>query len=251
MRIYLAMTQMFGMPPSALEGVDVLASYYYLRKCKELQEGVKHARTFLCDSGLFTFVNTGVNVNLEAYADEYADYVRENNIKDYIELDVDEIKGVAWTRKLRDRIENRVGWQSIPVFHVVRGKESFIQDCKDYERICVGFMLSEGLPNTLTHKYVPWFIDKAHELDCRIHGLGFTKTSILDKYAFDSVDSSTFSAGGRWGSYQYFDPITKQIKQIAKKPNTRMPDATALLLHNFQEWVKYQEYARHHLPIIY
>lgn len=109
MRVYLAMCGMFGIPSQDLEDVDVLASYYYLRKNTELHEGVKHARTFLCDSGLFTFVNTGVNVNLEAYADEYADYVRDNNIREYIELDVDDLKGVEWTRRLRDRIERRVG----------------------------------------------------------------------------------------------------------------------------------------------
>lgn len=247
MRVYLAMTQMYGMSPEDLADIDVLASYYYLRTCKPLREGVQGARNFLCDSGLFTFLNSGVKVNFEAYADEYADYVRENNVRNYIELDIDEIKGVGYTRKLRDRIEKRVGWQSIPVFHVIRGKESFIQDCKDYDRICVGFMLSEGLPSTLTEKYVPWFIDKAHENDCRIHGLGFTKTTILDNYHFDSVDSSSFSSGGRYGQYHYFDPVSKQIKQIQKKPNTKMPSATALLLHNFREWVKYQKYARHNL----
>lgn len=251
MRVYLALTQPFGIPTRDIEDVDILASYYYLRKNEDFQSWVKHSRDFLCDSGLFTFVNTGVKVDLERYADEYADFVRDNNIKEYIELDVDEIKGVAWTRKLRDRIEKRVGWQSIPVFHVVRGKESFIQDCKDYKWICVGFMLSEGLPNTLTHKYVPWFIDKAHENDCRIHGLGFTKTTILENYAFDSVDSSSFSAGGRYGTYQYFDPSLKQMKQVQKPNGTRMPNATALLVHNFYEWVKYQKYARHNIPIIW
>ena len=245
------MTQMYGMSPNDLADVDVLASYYYLRTCKALQEGVKGARDFLCDSGLFTFLNTGVKVDLESYADEYADWVRDNNVKSYIELDVDEIKGVEWTRKLRDRIEKRVGWQSIPVFHVIRGKDSFIQDCKDYERVCVGFMLSEGLPNALTTKYAPWFIDKAHENNCRIHGLGFTQTSILQNYAFDSVDSSTYSSGGRFGLYQYFDPVSKTIKQIPRKQNTRMPSATNLLLHNFHEWVKYQKYARHNLLTFY
>lgn len=112
-------------------------------------------------------------------------------------------------------------------------------------------MLSEGLPNTLTHKYVPWFIDKAPENDCRIHGLGFTKTTILENYAFDSVDSSSFSAGGRYGAYQYFDPSLKQMKQVQKPNGTRMPNATALLVHNFYEWVKYQKYARHNIPIIW
>ena len=251
MRVYLAMTQMYGFKPEELADVDILASYYYIRNCKPLAEGWRGARDFLCDSGLFTFVNTGVRVDLESYADEYADWVRDNNVREYLELDVDEIKGVGWTRKLRDRIEKRVGWQSIPVFHVVRGKEAYLQDCRDYNRVAVGFMLSEGLPNNLTEKYVPWFIDKAHEHDCRIHGLGFTKTSLLPKYAFDSVDSSTFSAGGRFGSYQYFDPVRKQIKQIARKAGTRMPSANALTIHNFHEWVKYQKYARHNIPIIW
>ena len=41
------------------------------------------------------------------------------------------------------------------------------------------------------------------------------------------------------------------MKQVQKPNGTRMPNATALLVHNFYEWVKYQKYARHNIPIIW
>ena len=60
---------MYGFKPEELADVDILASYYYIRNCKPLAEGWRGARDFLCDSGLFTFVNTGVRVDLQSYAE--------------------------------------------------------------------------------------------------------------------------------------------------------------------------------------
>lgn len=251
MRVYLAMTQTYGMPDSAFKNADILASYIYLRNNPNLISIIPHTRSFLCDSGLFTFLNSGKKVEMEKYADEYADFVRENNIRDYIELDVDQLRGVEYTRRLRDRIEARVGWQSIPVWHTIRGKEAFIQDCKDYPRVAVGFLLAEGLPQKLSEKYVPWFIDTAHEHGARIHGLGFTKTEKLPLLHFDSVDSSSFTAGGRFGVYQYFDTATKTMKQVQRKAGTRMPSANALNIHNYHEWRRYQDWAYSNIPIIW
>lgn len=251
MRVYLAMAQTYGMPDAAFENADILSSYIYLRNNPNLISIIPKTRSFLCDSGLFTFINTGKRVDMESYADEYADFVRDNKIKDYIELDVDQIKGVSYTRRLRDRIESRVGWQSIPVWHTIRGKESFIQDCKDYPRIALGFFLSEGIPIKMSLKYAPWFIDTAHDNDCRIHGLGFTHTSKLKDYHFDSVDSSSFTAGGRFGNFHYFDPVSKSILQVSKKAGQRMPNANALNIHNYKEWRKFQDYAYNNIPIIW
>ena len=51
MRVYLALTQPFGIPPKDIEDVDILASYYYLRNSEEFQEWVNGAgNTFSCNT---------------------------------------------------------------------------------------------------------------------------------------------------------------------------------------------------------
>ena len=200
------------------------------------------------------FINSGKRVDYDNYIHEYADYVKANNIKEYVELDVDQLIGVKETRKLRDRLENLVGWRSIPVWHTIRGKGSFIQDCKDYDRICLGFFLTEGLSPATTDKYAPLFIDKAHEHGCRIHGLGFTKTSVLRKYHFDSVDSSSWTGGQRFGKRWYFDADKKMMRSEDKPEGKRIiigKGYTNLMTHNFRQWHLYQNWARKNLSIIW
>ena len=254
MRIYLAVTALHYLGYDVLEGADILASYYYCRNIPELVAKIPKMRDFLLDSGLFSFINSGKKVDYDRYLHEYADFVKEHGIRDYVELDVDQLVGVKETRRMRDRLESLVGWRSIPVWHTIRGKESFLQDCKEYPRICLGYYLTEGLPSALTEKWTPWFIDKAHELDCRIHGLGFTKTSLLPKFHFDSVDSSTWSFGQRYGAHFYFNRDTKKMEQRTREAGKRIiigPGFKGLMEYNLHQWRLYQNWARKNLPVIW
>lgn len=254
MRIYLAVTGCHYTGYDMMKGCDILSSYYYCKALPELVALIPEMRDFMLDSGVFSFINSGKKVDYDRYIHEYADFIRENNIKSYVELDVDQLVGVKETRKLRDRLEGLVGWRSIPVWHTIRGKESFIEDCKEYPRICLGFYLTEGLPAQLTEKHTPWFIDKAHEHNCRIHGLGFTKTTLLPKFHFDSVDSSSWSFGQRYGNICYFDKDKKTMYQSPKPRGTRLiigPGYEGLMKHNFKQWQMYQNWARQNLPIIW
>ena len=63
---------------------------------------------------------------------------------------------------------------------------------------------------------------------------------LLPKYKFYSVDSTTWSAGHRFGEVHKFDGsiITKN-----RFKNRRIKDPYALSNYNFYEWVKYSEYA--------
>lgn len=250
MRIYLAISTLLKLPPSILEGADILCSYYYLRHNQDIVNNIPKMRDFLCDSGLFTMINSKAKVDIESYMCEYADFVRANNIREYIELDVDQIIGVSETRKLRDRLEKRVGWPSIPVWHTIRGRDSFTADAKEYDRICLGYFLTEGLSTETTERCAPWFIDEAHRNGCRIHGLGFTKTALLPRLHFDSVDSSSWSAGHRYGSCHFFDLDKKVMRQVSK-PAGKRAKTYEIARHNYLEWRKYQDWARNYLPVVW
>lgn len=205
-----------------LEGADILSSFFYCRNIPEITERIPKMRDFMLDSGVFSFINSGKRVDYDRYIHEYSDFIKAYNIKNYVELDIDQLVGVKETRKLRDKLENLVGWRSIPVWHTIRGKDSFLRDCQEYPRICLGFYLTEGLPAALTEKYTPWFIDAAHSHDCRIHGLGFTKTYALPRFHFDSVDSSTWSFGQRYGISFFFNKDTKKWSRKRKGPGLEL-----------------------------
>lgn len=254
MRVYIAATGYHEISCDIFRGCDILSSYYYCRSMPELTATIPYMRDFMLDSGVFSFISSGKRVDYDRYIHEYADYIKENNIKSYVELDVDQLIGVKETRRLRERLENLVGWRSIPVWHTIRGKESFIQDCTEYPRICLGFFLTEGLSSQLTDKWAPWFIDKAHELDCRIHGLGFTKTRVLPKFHFDSVDSSSWTGGQRYGRRWVFDTKRNVMVGLEKPEGKRIiigKGYTGLMTYNFHQWHLYQNWARAHLPIIW
>ena len=101
------------------------------------------------------------------------------------------------------------------------------------------------MPNE--YKYFKWFIDTAHSYNCKIHGLGFTNLKGMYVYNFDSVDSTNWCSGGRFGSLYHFDG--RKIKQIDTGNRRRRSDLTTdkINRHNYYEWVKFQKYADKYL----
>jgi hypothetical protein len=189
------------------------------------------------------------NVDWLSYADQYADFIKEHGCRLYFELDVDVVTGLNYVEKLRDRIEARVGWQSIPVWHVSRGKDYFVQMCKDYKYVAFGGIITDGLSTRNLEKYFPWFINTAHRNGAKIHGLGYTNLTGLPKYHFDSVDSTTWRMGNRFGQVMEYKNgrIIKHNSVSGGNKFRRIKDISAIALHNFNEWIKYQRYADNNL----
>lgn len=156
----------------------VLESYYSLNEWQ--QEYIKKFDKFMLDSGAYTFrmAQKGgkrQTTDFVSYADEYADFVKDNDVKLFFELDIDNIVGYSEVRKIRARLESRVGRQPIPVWHINRGKEDFVAMCKDYDYVAIGGIVGKAVIK-VDEKYYPWFIDSAHEHGAKIHGLGYTNT---------------------------------------------------------------------------
>lgn len=149
MKIYIACASLDGIE-YMIPNSDLLIAYPYIKKCDSNMSLISKTRNFILDSGVFTMINSGKRFDIDKYVDEYAEFIREYKIKQYVEMDVDQIYGVEKTRKLRERIENRVGWQSIPVWHTIRGKESFEEDCRVVDYCAAKLQVQERL----THEIV-------------------------------------------------------------------------------------------------
>ena len=106
-------------------------------------------------------------------------------------------------------------------------------------------MVTKEIPKDLYERLFPYFINMAHKYDTKIHGLGYTNTKKLDKFPFDSVDSSTWTNGQRYGEYHKFK--NGRIEVVTAGKDRRMRKDVNISYRNFLEWNKMQRYAELYL----
>ena len=222
----------------------LLESYYYIKPW-QMDYIKNHCQSFILDSGAFTFMGGfsftqgNTNIQWEKYCDEYAEFVKANNIQYFIELDIDSVVGYDKVKELRRELEKKVGRQCIPVWHSTRGVEEWKSMCDEYSYVAIGGIVG-GEWKAQAEKFIPWFIKEAHKRNAMVHGLGFTKTKKLKEYHFDSVDSTRWSAGARFGDLHYY--IDGEIRNAGRRNGYRCHGEKALR-HNLDEWLKMQKYA--------
>lgn len=247
MRIYLAATY-GGLKKQTREEFITKARPKYIlqtffegeKKCKECLATVGR-ENFLLDSGAFSFMNGAkcTRKDLEEYLDAYINLINENDVKYFFELDVDTIFGTPYAEELRRKLESRTGKQSIPVWHKCRGVDYWKKMVDEYNYIAIGGLVFHV-------KKAEWgsikkMVDYAAARGVKVHGLGFTKTNILDEWNFYSVDSASWSKGaGRGQQRQDFDG--RKIVQHRIDGNGKKIDLDKLALHNGIQWCKYQRY---------
>lgn len=217
---------------------NILESFYYINDW--ILPLIPQLNGFMLDSGAFTFMQGADKVDWIEYTDRYAEFINQNDIELFFELDIDSIVGYDEVKNLRKLLEQKTGKQPIPVFHKSRGRDEFIAMAKDYPYIAIGGIVSKEITKE-SFKHFPWFINTAHEHGAKIHGLGFTSSTGMKNYRFDSVDSTAWLYGNRGGFLYKFrgGEMTKINVPEGKKLKSR-PAA----IHNFREWVKLGKYAQ-------
>lgn len=227
--------------------LSILETFYYARNNERIQRLLGMPQQFLLDSGAFTFMsNSKLKVDWDEYTEEYASFINKYDIKLFFELDVDSVIGIKEVERLRVKLERLTNKQSIPVFHLSRGKDYFIRMCEEYPYVAFGGILTDGVKTATLEKYFPWFIATAHNNKAKIHGLGYTSITGLYKYHFDSVDSTAWLYGNRGGFAYSFNKRTGHLEQTSVPKGMRMR-SRAVAFNNYSEWVRFSKYAREHL----
>jgi hypothetical protein len=230
-------------PKENMIGLSILESFYYADGWTEW--AIPYMKNFMLDSGAFTFMTSHKGkVDWNDYLRRYAEFINKNNVKLFFELDVDSVTGYKKVLEMRKFLERETGKQPIPVWHKSRGKEEFLRMCDEYKYVAIGGIVSKEITRQ-EYKYFPWFINEAHKRGCKIHGLGFTNLEGIRKYHFDSVDSTSWTTGNRFGAIYRFNGTT--MEKFGKKDGQRLSDSRAVAIHNFNEWVKFQKYAETNL----
>lgn len=222
--------------------IAVLESFYYADEYTEWL--IPRLKKFLLDSGAFTLFSSGKHIDWNDYLDKYIAFINRNDVKRFFELDIDSLVGYDKVLKFRERLERETGKKCIPVWHKSRGKDEFLKMCDEYDYVAIGGIVSKEITSQ-EYPYFPWFIREAHKRGAKIHGLGFTNLEGLKKYKFDSVDSTSWTTGNRFGAIYTFDGET--MKKTNAPPGKGLKDARAAAIRNFNEWVKFQKYAEKNL----
>ena len=240
MKIYLAGENAEAWKKIGKYDFNRLASFYYIKDEAEL---IKKFNSFILDSGAFTYLNQSkTSLNWDKYIEDYASFINKYDVLYFFELDIDPIVGLKEVERLRAKLEVLTNKKCIPVWHLSRGKDYWLDMVKKYDYVAIGGIVTREIPSS-KYPIFTWLLNEAKKEKCKVHGLGFTNLEGIKKYKFYSVDSTAWLSGNRFGAVYYFDGETmkKQNKQIGQRVKT---NKTAI--HNFREWVKFCKYAEHH-----
>lgn len=221
----------------------ILESFFYADA--DTERLIPYYGDFLLDSGAFTFMQgKGGSPDWDEYVERYANFINRNKIEKFFELDIDSVVGYDRVKEIRRKLERLTSRPSIPVWHKSRGICEYRKHCEEYSYVAIGgYVVKELTPKDFTA--FPAMIKIAHDNGAKVHCLGFTKLNDLQKYHFDSVDSTAWTTGNRFGYLYYFDGRTMQKREPPKAH--RISDSRAAALHNYTEWIKYQKWALTHL----
>lgn len=211
---------------------NILISYHYIRKNPALTQDFLHycrdnGGLFMTDSGAFSFLNDRSfdpnKFDWNKYVEEYVEWLDQN--KEFIfsacNLDVDLFVGADRVRKWNEKFFEKLG-EDINCIYVahknVMGRgdlDAFNDYCSRYDYVAV----NETLKGQVSAIY-----QKAKTSKTMIHGLAWTKPTLLDDYPFFSVDSSSWVNYQKYGAtpvwdgtnFKTYDKDDKHIRKTLK-----------------------------------
>jgi hypothetical protein len=193
-----------------------LFSYWY---CKRLNMGrlvkpLDPQPPLFADSGAFTAHTKGEPIDVQDYAawlHRWGDLFPH-----YANLDV---KGDVDAGLANQATLEAEGLTPIPVFHGGEPWEilqQFVDEGHDY--IALGGIA--GATMTATNPKVLGWLEHCFETvdgKARLHGFGMTNWSVVERFPWRSVDSSSIGSGYRYGQVSTYDPYTRKWHKWAVK----------------------------------
>lgn len=214
----------------------VLESFYYVKEW-QLKE-MHNWKMFLLDSGAFTFMNNSTNNNFDEYLSKYAQFIKDNDIKFFFELDIDSVVGYSKVKEMRKRLEKETGKKCIPVWHKSRGLQEWHIMCQNYSYVAIGGIVNKEITKK-DYSVLRELNRIAASYGTKVHGLGFTNNEAY-KYGFYSVDSTNWLSSSRFGGVRYFDG--KKMVNYPTPKNKKSVHYKTIDDFVVGEWIKYQKY---------
>jgi hypothetical protein len=176
---------------AALLGVENdLESYHYINKENIVRRLRKDGKKVFLDSGAFSAFSLGATIDIE----KYCAYIRKNH--DIIEVAsvLDGIGDPLLTWQNQKRME-QLGTNPLPCFHYGEDERYLDWYVENYEYITLGGMVPISTPQLrlwLDRIWKDHLTDDQGRPKLRVHGFGLTTISLMKRYPWYSVDSSSW-----------------------------------------------------------
>lgn len=183
---------------AARRGVKwLLESYHYVHKQKYVDDMRRDGVTVFLDSGAFSAFTQGVTIDIE----EFCHYIQRN--RDIIHV-VSVLDGIGDPLKTyqNQAIMEANGCRPLPCFHYGEDERYLEHYLANYEYITLGGMVpisTDQLILWLDRIWDKYLTDKNGLPLRKVHGFGLTRMSLIQRYPWYSVDSSSWVQAARTG----------------------------------------------------
>lgn len=179
---------------------------------------------FFIDSGVFTYLND------EKYR-EYSIEQWESHIESYLSwckkhkhiifaianLDLENLLGVeqieVWNRKYFEPFMLETGIPVCFIWHPCAGEKYWEKMCQRYPYVGFSWVSDEGAD--LGEDFGMKMLRTAEKYKSVVHGMGMTRTSLLPRLPFYSVDSTSWKVGLRYGLLSIWNGL--KVQQFKKE----------------------------------
>lgn len=202
---------------------DFLMSYHYLQKARvplHKKYGDKGIKIFI-DSGAYTY-------QADPKYLEYTPEEWENQIKQYLNwarknkdiifaianLDLENLLGVdivrEWNEKYFEPFMLETGIPVCFIWHPICGEDGWERYCQRYPYVGLSWVADDGTDFDISYGMNK--LKTAEKYNTLVHGMGMTRTALLPKLPFYTVDSTTWKSGFRYGQIAVWDGKRTTLK---------------------------------------
>ena len=221
---------------------------YYKKDTQDEQRHLKEYRNLILDSGAFSFFNPNKKTDWHDYIEKYCNFINKNGVDLFFEFDIDIIVGLKQVEKYRKKIEQLTNKQPIPVWRPSRSYKYWQKMIAEYPYIAIsasGMYDSAWTRKSGAERVLKKMVLEAHKNNVKVHGLGYTSLTKLKYIGWDSVDSTAWLSGERFGAGLYKFENGSMIK--LKKQKGARGKKKVVKLNDFNEWSKFSRYAEKNL----
>lgn len=204
---------------------NLLESYHYIHRQAFVDSIRADNRKVFLDSGAFSAFTKGVEIDMR----KYCDYILRND--DIIEK-VDGIVLASVLDGIGDPLKTyqnqlameAMGVRPLPCFHYGEDERYLEWYIANYEYITIGGMVPISTPQLklwLDRIWEKYLTDGSGRPKIKVHGFGLTTVSLMERYPWYSVDSSSWVQIARVGGMLLM-PEARVINVSNQSPSRRV-----------------------------
>lgn len=184
----------------------ILESWHYVGAQRYVDAMRANGAQIFLDSGAFSAYTLGVKLRVE----DYVGYIQKNI--DILRKDdgvvmasvLDGIGDPLETWRNQTAME-AMGFRPLPCFHAGEDERYLEHYVRNYEYITLGGMVgvsTKQLCTWLDRVWGNYLVDGSGRARIKVHGFGITARSIMERYPWHSVDSSSWIQSASFGSIE-------------------------------------------------